>query len=162
MLPLEPIAFLFVCHPQMHPHFNAMQRGGNGGGVSLQPHRLPPPIASPHYQQNMQNAPVSVNQFNQRLVQEIQQNHPMLPFNRLNNNFNHHPQLNQIQMQHHNNNNNNNNNMNHGMNGKNPQIMQQMKVLGREKLWLKMFFFFFVICFFFAPFRTKSTMSMPI
>lgn len=111
----------------MHPHFNAMR--GNGG-VAL-PHRLPPPLTSPHYQSNMQqNAPVSVNQFNQRLVQEIQQNHPMLPFNRLNNNFNHHPQLNQIQMQHHNNNNNNNNNGNHGMNGKNPQMMQQMKVNG--------------------------------
>lgn len=109
----------------MHPHFNAMR--GNGG-VSL-PHRLPPPIASPHYQPNMQNVPVSVNQFNQRLVQEIQQNHPMLPFNRLNNNFNHHPQLNQIQMQQHHNN-NNNNNVNHGMNGKNPQMLQQLKLNG--------------------------------
>lgn len=99
---------------------------GNGA-VSL-PHRLPPPMTSPHYQPNIQNVPVSVNQFNQRLVQEIQQNHPMLPFNRLNNNFNHHPQLNQLQMQHHNN--NNNNNTNHGMNGKNSQMMQQLKVNG--------------------------------
>ncbi|XP_037027998.1 transcription factor mef2A-like [Bradysia coprophila] len=91
-------------------------------------------MTSPHYQPNMRNTPVSVNQFNQCLVQEIQQNHPMLPFNRLNNNFNHHPQLNQIQMQHHNNsnnsNNNNNNNGNHTMNGKNSQMMQQMKVNG--------------------------------
>lgn len=111
----------------MHPHFNAM-RGSSG--VAMQ-HRMPPPMTSPHYQPNMQNMPVSVNQFNQRLVQEIQQNHPMLPFNRLNNNFNHHPQLNQIQMQHHNNNNNNNNNNgNHAMNGKNSQMMQQMKVNG--------------------------------
>lgn len=103
----------------MHPHFNAMR--GN------LPHRLPPPNAtSPHYQQNVQSLPVSVNQFNQRLVHEIQQNHPMLPFNRLNNNFNNHPQLNQIQMQHH----NNNNNINNGMNGKNSQMLHQLKVNG--------------------------------
>lgn len=115
---------------QMHPHFNAMRGGGgssSAGGVTMP--RLPPPMTSPHYQPNMQNMPVSVNQFNQRLVQEIQQNHPMLPFNRLNNNFNQHPQMNQIQMQHHNNN-NNNSNVNHVMNGKNSQMMQQMKVNG--------------------------------
>ncbi|KAG4074126.1 hypothetical protein HA402_014331 [Bradysia odoriphaga] len=76
----------------MHPHFNAMR--GNSG-ISMQ-HRMPPLMTSPHYQPNMRNTPVSVNQFNQRLVQEIQQNHPML-MDRLNNNFNHHLQLNQIQ-----------------------------------------------------------------
>uniref|UniRef100_A0A6B2E8L0 Uncharacterized protein n=1 Tax=Phlebotomus kandelakii TaxID=1109342 RepID=A0A6B2E8L0_9DIPT len=44
------------------------------------PFPTPPPPAPP-----MQSNPVSVNQYNKRLVQEIQQNHPMLYFNRLNN-----------------------------------------------------------------------------
>lgn len=143
---------------QMHPHFNAMR--GNGG-VAM-PHRLPTPMTPPHYPPNMQNAPqLTVNQFNQRLVQEIQQNHPMLPFNRLNNNFSHHPQLNQIQMQHHN---NNNNNLNQGMNGKNPQMMQHLKVNGNLVRICSLGWdvlpdlndFFYVLC------RTKNTTNMLI
>uniref|UniRef100_A0A1L8DD64 Protein pat1 log 1 n=2 Tax=Nyssomyia neivai TaxID=330878 RepID=A0A1L8DD64_9DIPT len=44
------------------------------------PFPTPPPPNS-----QMQSNPVSVNQYNKRLVQEIQQNHPMLYFNRMNN-----------------------------------------------------------------------------
>jgi DNA topoisomerase 2-associated protein PAT1 len=46
------------------------------------------PLVSPHFQPNSNNAQNSVNQFNQRLLQEIQQNHPLLSMNRSNNNNN--------------------------------------------------------------------------
>lgn len=65
----------------MHPNFNAMR-------PNMPPPRMPPQMMSPLFPPNMQNLQNNVNQFNQRLVQEIQQNHPMLPFNRMNNNFN--------------------------------------------------------------------------
>ncbi|XP_059611274.1 protein PAT1 homolog 1 [Phlebotomus argentipes] len=77
--------------PQMA--YNNLAMHSNFGGVRpmQQPGRMnplmngppfptPPPPAPP-----MQNNPVSVNQYNKRLVQEIQQNHPMLYFNRINN-----------------------------------------------------------------------------
>jgi DNA topoisomerase 2-associated protein PAT1 len=49
---------------------------------------LQQPLVSPHFQQNSNNLQNSVNQFNQRLLQEIQQNHPLLSMNRSNNNNN--------------------------------------------------------------------------
>lgn len=69
-------------------------------------------------QQNMQQ---TVNQFNKRLVQEIQNNHPMLPFNRMQNNnsmggghpINHHLNQHQQQQQQQQNHHGNNRNIQH-------------------------------------------------
>lgn len=72
---------------QMHPNFNPMR--SNTPRIGQQPTMPPVP---PHMQlppfnpSNPQNMQQTVNQFNKRLVHEIQQNHPMLPFNRMNNN----------------------------------------------------------------------------
>ncbi|GAB0088169.1 hypothetical protein DMENIID0001_025560 [Sergentomyia squamirostris] len=89
--------------------------------MQAQPGRLnplingpPPPFAGPPPGQ----MPVNANQYNKRLVQEIQQNHPMLYFNRLNNfdavNQAYHQQSNQM------NGNNKNNNQ------QQPQRFKQM------------------------------------
>uniref|UniRef100_A0A1B0C9X8 Uncharacterized protein n=1 Tax=Lutzomyia longipalpis TaxID=7200 RepID=A0A1B0C9X8_LUTLO len=79
--------------PQM-PYSN-MPMHSNFGGVRPpmpgQPGRINPLMNGPPFPtpppptSQMQSNPVSVNQYNKRLVQEIQQNHPMLYFNRMNN-----------------------------------------------------------------------------
>lgn len=68
---------------QMHPNFNAMRSNTPriGQQATVPPHMQLPPFN----QSNPPNMQQSVNQFNKRLVHEIQQNHPMLPFNRMNN-----------------------------------------------------------------------------
>lgn len=63
----------------VHPNFNNPMRSNTPRGGP----QLPMP---PHMQMQQSMQQQSVNQFNKRLVQEIQQNHPMLPFNRMNNN----------------------------------------------------------------------------
>lgn len=114
----------------MHPmNFGPMRHGVPPPQQPPHPHqqmqqRMPPP--PPHFganqyqqqqqQHNVQNLQNSVNQFNKRLVQEIQQNHPLLQqFNRLNNNGNTNMNYNQQNNSNHNNNSNNggNNNNNH-------------------------------------------------
>lgn len=75
-------------HPQQHNQ-RMLPGSGPGAAQQQQPQPLPPPhFAGNHFQQqNVQNMQNSVNQFNKRLVQEIQQNHPLLQqFNRMNNN----------------------------------------------------------------------------
>lgn len=99
----------------MHPAFNMMRPPMPPLGPPPQriPNIGPPPLLQQqqNFQQNVQNSA----QFNKRLVQEIQQNHPLLSYNRngMNNNYNHHNNHNNIYPnnngnQHHNNNNNNN------------------------------------------------------
>lgn len=65
----------------MHPNFNAMRPGAPGPMV---PPRMPPHpnLMNP---QNISGSASAYNMFNQRLVQEIQQNHPMLSNARHNN-----------------------------------------------------------------------------
>ncbi|XP_064554435.1 protein PAT1 homolog 1 [Drosophila montana] len=59
----------------MHPSFNAMRAVGMHPAAFMQP--IPPPRLPPHNLLNQQ--PNSMyNMFNMRLVQEIQQNHPLL------------------------------------------------------------------------------------
>lgn len=85
-LPIGFVPYNFLPHYStpinnlaMHPGFPAAL----GQQFNLYPpQRFPIPI-QPNLVQNVQN-----NQFNKRLVQEIQQNHPMLSFNRQS--YNHH------------------------------------------------------------------------
>lgn len=100
----------------MHPNFNPMR----SGTPQNMPPNMSPNMPPPNMQQQQQhrgiqlpqfpgtpplNMQQTVNQFNKRLVQEIQQNHPMLPFNRMNNNHHntthamggHHMQQNHMQ-----------------------------------------------------------------
>lgn len=67
------------------PPSQPLQQQGFGmrGPPPMHPMQRPPPM-TPHFPQNVQNLQNSVSQFNQRLVEEIQQNHPMLSFNRIN------------------------------------------------------------------------------
>lgn len=97
----------------MHPNFNAIRQ-------NMPPPRMPPHLQQPHFQSNVHNMQTNINQFNQRLVQEIQQNHPMLPFNRLNNMYN-----NNMANQHHMN--MMHQNMHNMHNGKQPMQQQQMQ-----------------------------------
>lgn len=71
----------------MHPSFNAMRAAGIHPGAFMQPphpHQMLPPRMPPHPLQAAtsllgQQPPNSMyNMFNMRLVQEIQQNHPLL------------------------------------------------------------------------------------
>ncbi|EDX12618.1 GD19133 [Drosophila simulans] len=71
----------------MHPSFNAMRAAGMHPGAFMQPphpHQMQPPRMPPHPLQAAtsllgQQPPNSMyNMFNMRLVQEIQQNHPLL------------------------------------------------------------------------------------
>lgn len=63
--------------------------------------------------QYQQNARFNARQSSLNLVHEIQQNHPMLPFNRINKSgTNHQHNSHHLNFQHRNNNNNNNNNSN--------------------------------------------------
>ncbi|ALC47699.1 Patr-1 [Drosophila busckii] len=61
----------------MHPSFNAMRAAGMHPAAFIQPGPPGPPRMPPHNLMNQQ--PNSMyNMFNMRLVQEIQQNHPLL------------------------------------------------------------------------------------
>uniref|UniRef100_A0A8D8IFW3 Protein PAT1 homolog 1 n=1 Tax=Culex pipiens TaxID=7175 RepID=A0A8D8IFW3_CULPI len=99
----------------MHPGFPAAAQLG-----MFPPHqRIPLPI-QPNLVQNLQN-----NQFNKRLVQEIQQNHPLLALNRQNYQYN--------------NNNINNNNQKRYYNAapKGPDYDEYANLMSnREKQWL--------------------------
>ncbi|KAL1394999.1 hypothetical protein pipiens_002945 [Culex pipiens pipiens] len=99
----------------MHPGFPAAAQLG-----MFPPHqRIPLPI-QPNLVQNLQN-----NQFNKRLVQEIQQNHPLLALNRQNYQYN--------------NNINNNNNQKRYYNAapKGPDYDEYANLMSnREKQWL--------------------------
>lgn len=77
-------------HPMMPP--GHMPQGGGPRPMS----------ATPHFPQNVQNLQNSVSQFNQRLVEEIQQNHPMLSFNRMSQQHMYHQQQQQQHGHHHN------------------------------------------------------------
>lgn len=144
----------------MPPNFNAMR--SSTPRIGQQP-ALPPHMQLPPFNQNNpQIMQQTVNQFNKRLVHEIQQNHPMLPFNRMNNNHmllgqplhSHHPNnmhnnMNQQptqhqQHQHRNYNNGNNSNMHMqygrgGMNGngQDPDYDEYANLMSnRDKQWL--------------------------
>lgn len=128
-----------------------------GMQTPLMPHMQMPP------QFPTQNVQQQHNQFNKRLVHEIQQNHPMLPFNRMNNNNMHmlnnnmsglhsqdyhhnvHNQNHQHQQHRNQNSNNNNNNQqqqqphhNRMMNGGLNQDFDEYANLmsNRDKQWL--------------------------
>lgn len=95
----------------MHPGFPA----GVGHQLGLFP-RVPLPI-QPNLIQNIQN-----NQFNKKLVEEIQQNHPMLSFNRQNQ---------------HNNNHKHHNHQRHGNIPRGPDYDEYANLMSnREKQWL--------------------------
>lgn len=98
----------------MHPGFPAAAQLG------MFPHqRIPLPI-QPNLVPNLQN-----NQFNKRLVQEIQQNHPLLSFNR------------QIYQQNCNNNNNNGQKRYYNAAPKGPDYDEYSNLMSnREKQWL--------------------------
>jgi DNA topoisomerase 2-associated protein PAT1 len=112
-------------NPIMHPMMNNFNPNFPGG-IPGPPMRIPPPQMTrlPPHLINMQanpllyqSQPQNTAQFNQRLVQEIQQNHPML-----NHFYNVQQQRQQQQQQMHHNNNNGNNNRhmkyNNHVNGK--------------------------------------------
>lgn len=132
--------------PIQHMHQQLQKRAG-------QQLQLPPHMQQlPQFQVNPQSMQQSVNQFNKRLVHEIQQNHPMLPFNRmnnnhlLNNNMGQHPQTlhqnmhHQMQNQHQHRSNNNNNQhqqQNRGLNGNLDQDDEYANLMSnRDKQWL--------------------------
>lgn len=78
--PPPPLPMHFQQQMSQQQHQQRMMQGGG---------QMPPPNFPPNnfQNQNVQNLQNSVNQFNKRLVQEIQQNHPLLQqINRLNNN----------------------------------------------------------------------------
>lgn len=77
-----PLPMQMQQHLSQQQHQQRIMQGGGQMQPSL-PNHFPP-----NHFQNIPNLQNSVNQFNKRLVQEIQQNHPLLQqFNRLNNNI---------------------------------------------------------------------------
>lgn len=72
-----------VTTPQPQQPQNPQQkRIGTHGQMALPPQHMQ---MSQQFQSSQNSHQQSVNQFNKRLVHEIQQNHPMLPFSRINN-----------------------------------------------------------------------------
>lgn len=98
-------------------------------------------IPNQQFPGNPQNLMQNVNQFNNRLVQEIQNNHPMMPFNRMNNQFqnngNNNNNMGGQQQNHHNYNNRNQQNQQNRMaNGDKEYDEYANLMTNRDKQWL--------------------------
>lgn len=133
----------------MHPNFNAMRPIM---------HQIPPQRSVPQPTMQNQNIPNNVNQYNQRLMQEIQQSHPILanirgPANVYVQNSNHQNQNHHSKQSGNNNNANNTNaNASNSGNSANKLNLRSNGNVVRFQEIIKILFFQFVIFIYFYIF----------